>query len=560
MCGIFIYLKKLSYASKITKGQLYESFMKMKHRGPDRSSFLELSDYGVCLGFHRLAIMDTSNRGDQPFTYEDEKRQIYLLCNGEIYNFKELSKKYQIELKSGSDCEILLPLFLQIGLDAMIKELLGEFSFCICEVWKETKEVKLYVGRDQLGIRPLVVTGDSNEIVLCSELMGSPYLFSETEYFVDQFKPRNYLEVSSFDEGLCIEDKLKYVEWLNFRNIPVTIYNIEEAKKALKQSFEEGVDLMMKGDRELCCFLSGGIDSSLVSSRVSQQYKKIGKKLKTFSIGLDTGSTDEYFAKLVAEYIGSEHTHVTFTEQEFLDSVEEVIRILGSYDITTIRATCGQFLLAKWVSKNTNIKIIKGGDVSDEVSQGYVYFKKSPNSISSRSESISLLENIHFFDVKRGDRGIASNGMEARLPFGYKKFLTTVLSIDPELVRPRNGVEKWLIRETFKNENYLPQEVIKREKEAFSDAISTVKRSWYQILQEYINTKYSNEELENAKKRYNHLPPVSKESMHYRLIFEKYYGVNQSTAKILKKFWLPNSEWCGNILEPSARVLDVYNE
>lgn len=556
MCGIFIYLCKKDYKSSINKGDLYNAFMQIKNRGPDRSQFIELSDYNVCLGFHRLAIMDTSLRGDQPFTFENESKQIFVLCNGEIYNFKELCEKYGIELKSGSDCEVILHLYLLIGLDATIKELLGEFAFCICECDKVTGEVRLLAGRDILGIRPLYLTGDKNEVILCSELKASPFLFSDHEYFVDQFKPRHYLEISSLDDNLCDPNNLKYTQWFDLRGIPITIFDLEEAKAKIKEAFDNAVDSMIDGDRELCCFLSGGLDSSLVSSRVAQKYRKLEKILRTFSIGLDSGSTDEPYARMVSQHIGSDHTHVIFTEQNFLNGLEEVVSILSTFDITSIRATVPQYMLAKWVSKHTNIKIIKGGDVSDELTQGYKYFIKTPDANSSHDESIFLLENIHLFDVKRGDRGIASNGIELRLPFGHKNFITTYLSIDPKLRMVHGGVEKWLLRETFKDTNYLPEEVIKRSKEAFSDAISTQERSWYVMIQEHVESLYSDEDLKNAQKYYTYLPPISKEALHYRLLFEKYYGPHSSTARVLPFYWLP--KWCGNITEPSARVLDVY--
>ena len=557
MCGIFIYMCKKGYKSSISSFKLYDSFMKIKARGPDRSSFNNLTDYGVCLGFHRLAIMDTTTNGDQPFIFEDDNKQINVLCNGEIYNFKQLCEKYSIELKSGSDCEVILHLYCMIGLDAMIKELSGEFAFCICEIDKKTKEVKLFCGRDQLGIRHLVVSGSENEILICSELKASPFLFMEDEYYVDQFKPRHYLEVSNFDDNLF---DLKYTQWLDLRSIPITIYDVEEAKKAIRESFEEGVDMMIDGERELCCFLSGGVDSSLVSSRVAQKYKEKGKVLRTFSIGLDSGSSDQPFAEMVAKHIGSDHTHVMVSEKDFLETVDEVIRNLESYDITTVRASAGQYLLAKWVSENTDIKIILGGDVSDEENCSYTYLKFAPSTEELYHEGIRFLEDIHMYDGARCDLCVCANGIEIRLPFGYKKLLITILSIDPSFRNPKlcGGVEKWILREAFSGSGYLPEEVLWRLKEAFSDGISCIKKSWYQILQENIETLYSDEELKLAQTRFKHLPPHTKEVLHYRLIFEKYFGKHESTAKIIPYFWLP--KWCGSILEPSARVLDGYQK
>jgi len=266
------------------------------------------------------------------------------------------------------------------------------------------------------------------------------------------------------------------------------------------------------------------------------------------------GSTDERYAKLVAKHIGSNHTHITCTQDEFMNALPAVIRITETYDITTIRASTGQYLISKWIANNTDIKVLLIGDGSDELCSGYLYFHKAPNAIESHNENIRLLEDISYFDILRADRCISNNGLEARVPYLDQRFVNYYLSIDPSLRVPINNMEKWLLRESFNTTDYLPPEVLWRKKEAFSDAVSSQERSWFNIIQEYVDKKYTLDDLEYVKKRYTHNIPLSKESLYFRVIFEMYYG--KDLDHIIPYYWLP--KWCGNTNEPSARTLDFY--
>lgn len=558
MCGIFIYMKKSGFISSISNGHLYESFMKIKHRGPDKSNFIELSDYGVCLGFHRLAIMDRSVRGDQPFSCENESKLVYVLCNGEIYNFKDLCLKYNLTLNSGSDCEVILHLYNLIGLDSMIKELSGEFAFCICDINKITGEVKLFSGRDECGKREMYVTGDDNEIVLCSEMKSSPYLFSENPYFLSQFKPRHYLETSNFDSALCNPEKLKYTEWLNFNQIQTTIYDLDEAKTKIRETIIKCVEERMISEREIGCLLSGGLDSSLVASIAFDYCKKNNKILKTFSAGLTSGSTDQKFAIAVAEYKNNleHHTHVTFTEEEAVNALKETIYFIESYDITTCRASIIQYLLIKWINKNTDIHVVLVGEGPDEACSGYMMFHYAPNPNEMHLENVRLINDTHFFDALRTGKTTAASKCEVRIPYLDKKFLSLIFSIDPKLRMPTNGREKWLMREAFNGHNYLPDEVLFRPKEALSDGCSDTTKSWYEILLDYINTQITDEEYETEKNNYKYLTPISKSAYYFRKIFTEHFGHHEKTAEVVPYFWLPS--WCPGITEPSARILNVY--
>jgi asparagine synthase (glutamine-hydrolysing) len=508
-----------------------------------------------------LAINDLTVNGDQPFVFENEEKQIYVLCNGEIYDFKHLCEKYYIELKSGSDCEVILHLYMLIGLDAMIKELSGdssdissEFSFCICEINKSTKEVKLFVGRDHAGTRMMYLTGNDEEVLISSELKGSPFL--DVGYEVSQFRPRHYLEISNNDAKLFDLNSSKFTKWCDFKNIRPTIFELEEAKKIIREMLIKSVRLMTMGDRKLCCLLSGGLDSSLVAAILAEFCREHGIELYTFSIGLDSGSTDRPFAEMVARHIGSLHHHIIVTEKQCLEALEKIPYIIESIDITSNRASCLQYLVVQWISQNTDFKIVFCGDGSDELFASYKYFHNAPSSSAMHQECIRLVNDIHMYDGLRAGMCSTACGLEIRFAFLNKKLLDLVFSIDPELRMPRNGIEKWLLREAFATTNYLPREVLWRSKEAMSDGISELTRSWFEIIRDHVEVLYLDEELEEAKIKYIHMPIVSKESLHYRKIFEQYFGTAENTKKVIPYYWLP--KWCGDIKEPSARVLSVY--
>jgi asparagine synthase (glutamine-hydrolysing) len=541
MCGIFIYLKKQNYASTVSKGQLYDAFMNIKARGPDRSSFIELSNYGVYLGFHRLAIMDTSLRGDQPFTFENEQKQIYVLCNGEIYNFQELCQKYSIKLSSESDCEIILHLYNLLGLDAMIRELEGEFSFCVCEINKMSKEVKLFVGRDQAGTRMLYITGSDNEVVITSELKGSPFL--NKGYEVAQFRPRHYLEISSEDNKVFDLNSPKFTKWLDFKELTTTIWDFDEAKRLMRETLIKSVRSMTIGHRGFCCLLSGGLDSSLVAAILAEYCRENNIVLQTFSIGTET-STDRPFAEMVAKHIGSIHHHVYITDEESLATLDKIPRIIESIDITTNRATCLQYMIVDWISRNTEFKVVFCGDGSDEQNGSYKYFHNAPNPSAFHDECVRLVEDIHYFDGCRAGMAATSCGLEIRFPFLNKELLNLVFSIDPLIRMPKNRIEKFLLRDAFSETNYLPDEVLWRSKEAFSDSYSSSAKSWFEIIRDHVDTLYADKGT-----------AVSKEALHYKLLFEKSFGPK---VNVTPYYWLP--KWTtSNIIEPSARVLDCYS-
>jgi asparagine synthase (glutamine-hydrolysing) len=581
MCGIWGLLTLNSdFKSDVN---LHDSFMKIKHRGPDRSTYIDNGNYKI--GFHRLAIMDTSIQGDQPFSFSYKMvdsgtgrqvlRTIYAMCNGEIYNYKEIVNsddfkecllKTNYILKSYSDCEIILPMFLHHGIDYLTKKLNGEFAFAIFDIYEDLEISKtcynIYLGRDRFGIRPLFYTIINNDtFAFCSEMKGLINLKDNNK--IEVFRPRTWLHAT----GMKNESKLYFNAGLYYRlgNMPIIKKpELYDVFRIVRNLFTKAVEMRLDSDREIGCLLSGGLDSSLVSAIASNILKEKGKTLKTFSIGMPD-SPDCKFAQLVAEHIGSEHTNIVIPESEWLDKLDKIIEITETFDITTVRATTGQYLVSKWIADNTNIKVLLIGDGSDELTAGYLYFHKAPTPDESHIENLKLLDTIHFFDVLRADRGIASNGLEARVPFLDKDFVDLYLSIDTVLRTPQLHIyedgktakcEKWLLRKAFDSTNLLPKCVLWRKKEAFSDGVSNHSKSWYQIIQEKINSQMSDEYFDEGIKKYEgFVKPHTKEALYYHELFDKLYP---KQYHILPFYWLP--KWVGDAKDPSARTLDIYNE
>ncbi len=569
MCGIWLFLLKANAENGMDKyiSSINDNFMKTSKRGPDRSTleFLHKPN-NMAIGFHRLSIMDPSIKGDQPFKLENNNRTIWSICNGEIYNHNELAKKYNLHLSSGSDCEVIPHLYKNHGIDVLCKELIGEYAFIIIDIDMKTGKGDIYISRDRFGIRPLFYSFDNDTINFSSEIKS---IINKDN--VKVFPPRQYMHISKTvdtweDNGF----KTYYdFDFHKKNNQFLTIENtgLETIKLKIRENFLESVRSKLFSDRPLGCLLSGGLDSSLVAAIASRYLKERGQKLKTFSIGLED-STDEYYARLVSKHIDSEHTHIKFEQEDFINALREVIYATETYDITTVRASTGQYLVSKWIAKNTDIKVLLIGDGSDELTAGYMYFHKAPTYIDLHLENVRLLEDIHYYDVLRADRGIAENGLEARVPFLDHRFVDLYLSIDPKLRHPISykeynnmPLEKWLLRESFNLDNYLPTEVLFRKKEAFSDGVSSVKKSWYQIVQEYANNLYNNQYFDEEKNRIKYNTPPTKEALYFRKIWEEYFGNYENfseTSKVIPYFWLP--KWCGDIKEPSARILEVYNE
>ena len=523
MCSIMGYCSRSAAFDVFKKG-----FDKTISRGPDDSRIVDTGD--GFLGFHRLAIMGLTPSGMQPF----KLGKSYVVCNGEIYGFEklkqELSKKYAFE--SDSDCEILLPLYKEYGTE-MFAMLDAEFACIIYD-----GEAKEYIAaRDPIGIRPLYYGYDKN---------GATIFASEAKNLVEltdkimPFPPGHYYKGGQF---VCYCDIAK-VDAVCHDDLETVCRNIHDKLVA-------GVEKRLVADAKVGFLLSGGLDSSLVCAIAA---KKSKEPIKTFAIGMSEDAIDLKYAKQVAEYIGSEHKEVFMTPDEVLESLETVIQLLGTYDITTIRASMGMYLVCKAIHEQTDIRVLLTGEISDELF-GYKYTDFAPDAAAFQKESQKRIRELHMYDVLRADRCISVNSLEARVPFGDIDFVKYVMSIDSELKLNKYGKGKYLLRHAFEEGDYLPEEILWREKAAFSDAVG---HSMVDYLKEYAEGTYSDEEFESLCMKYTYARPFTKESLLYREIFERYYP---GQAEMVVDFWMPNKEWEGcDVNDPSARVLSNYGD
>lgn len=529
MCGISGYVSEFDKYSK----NVY-NLENIKHRGPDSNNNIKFKykNFNISLSFFRLAIIDIKN-GMQPFIYENENRKVYLLCNGEIYNYKKIIEEYVLNTKS--DCHVILDLYLKFGIMETLKVLDGEFAFVLLDL--NDDDFTVYFCRDRFGIRPLFYNLDENGFCFSSEFKG---LVSEKG---QQVEPRKIHKLNMFSKNIVSIDY--YTIERKYYNFDVNL----NMHSLIRGSLITSVKDRLNSERPIGCLLSGGLDSSLIAGIASKLLKEENKKLHTFSIGMDKDSPDIEYARKVANFIESIHHEVIIPVEEWIETLPNVIKQIETYDITTIRATTGQYLLAKWISKNTDIKVLLNGDGSDEICSGYIYFYNAPDAVSSHNENIRLLNEIHKYDVLRVDRGISAFGLEARVPFLAHYFVDLYISIDKSFRNPIKNIrmEKDLLRKSFINENIIPEEVLLRKKEAFSDGVSSHKKSWFEYIQEYVDTQVSDDEFEKYK---NNFP--SKEAYWYKKIFDETYP----NSGIKFEYWMP--KWCSIKNEPSARVLKEY--
>ena len=547
MCGIWLLLstEKIDLELK----DIHSYFNNIIGRGPDFSMLKKIeSKYNLFLGFHRLSINGLTALGNQPFERDTIDKKYYLVCNGEIYNYMELANKHNIKLNGKSDCEVLLPLYLKLGLKNMVDLLDGVFSIIIITINKKTNEILIESSRDRIGVRPLFYgkIGDKT-ICLSSEMKGIHDLSHE----VNVFKPGNNMNI------VVNNDKIEYKfnEYYDFVYKEKLLENREEdALSLIRIYFENAIKKRLMSDRPIGSLLSGGLDSSLVSALVSKFLRN--NKVNTFSISMP-GGTDIKYAMMVSEHIKSTHHNLELSKDEFLEAIEDTIYAIESYDITTVRASVGQYLISKYISKNTNIKVIMSGDGSDELCSGYIYNYNAPSVEALHEEASKRLKEIHLYDGLRADRATSYHGLELRVPFLDQKFVKMYMKIDGELRLPKKDrMEKYLLRKAFENEDLLPKEVLWRKKEAFSDGISSEDNSWHKLVQGYIDSKVTDEEYKSNKDKYEHCTPTSKEAYYYRKVFCDKFG--DRNCRVIPEFWLPR--WSGDIKEPSARALDVYKK
>lgn len=522
MCGILAFF--LEYDQPICSyptRKIIKAFELLSNRGPDSGS-LTIRDRFI-LGFRRLAILDQSTKAEQPFYSERSS----LLCNGEIYNHKKLEKEYSIQCESNSDCECIIHLSDQYGFENILPQLSGDYAIIL----KTNNTV--FFARDPIGVRPLFYgyTRDGD-----FALASYARILTEFCDVVTQVKP-------GWGKYDIVSGELDLYSYDHTPQLVRTI--VPKLEDKVRETLVKSVESRLMSDRPIGCLLSGGLDSSLIASILC---KLLGpSNVRTYSIGMK-GSQDLEHAQMVAKYLGTDHTEVIFTPEEGIDAIEDVIRDLESYDITTIRASVPMWLLGKYISENTKDVVLMSGEGADELFCGYLYFHYAPTSALLAKESIRLVQNLYLYDVLRADRCISSHGLELRVPFLDKEMVNLCLSLSGDLKEPNIKIEKHLLRRSF-SDGYLPEKVLWRRKDGMSDAVSGDSgKKWFEQIQDFVNTEITDEEFNREG---SGLP--SKEAYYYKNIYKRLFRRYHPEYN----YWLPKWVDCGG--DPSGRILDVFD-
>jgi asparagine synthase (glutamine-hydrolysing) len=502
--------------------------LKTQSRGPDDMRIIDTGS-GL-LGFLRLSIMGLHPQGMQPFKLGDS----FVVCNGEIYGYEKTKAELKgkgYTFKSDSDCEILLPLYKEYGAE-MFKDLDAEFALIIYD--GKTKEY--IAARDPIGIRPLFYGYDEKDVIVFA---SEPKNLMGICKKIMPFPPGHYYKNGKF---ICYRDVTDVKEYVDD--------DLKTICENIREKLVSGIKKRLVADAKVGFLLSGGLDSSLVCAVAAKESKT---PIRTFAIGMSEDAIDLKYAKQVADYIGSEHKEIIINKDIVLENLEKVIEILATYDITTIRASMGMYLICKAIHEQTDIRVLLTGEISDELF-GYKYTDFAPNAEEFQKEAKKRIKELYAYDVLRADRCISVNSLEARVPFGDLQFAEYVMSINPEKKMNIYGKGKYLLRKAFEGD-YLPYEILWREKAAFSDAVG---HSMVDYLKEYANGLYTDAQFHEKCEKYDFAKPFTKESLLYREIFEKYYP---HQAEMVPDFWMPNKSWEGcDVDDPSARVLSNYGE
>lgn len=569
MCGILCLLNELSCSQARLKCAIYEGVA----RGPEQT---ETQCFDNCaFVFHRLAINGLDVLSMQPIEIDD----ITMICNGEIFNYKELYSMLDVTPTTHSDCEVIIHLYKRFGIERTLELLDGEFAFVIHDPTGEQSVI--HYARDPFGVRPLYLChGSENVIGIASELKVLNHI-SKGNMTVEQVEPGTYRTATKNTDDVwsLSGDTTRY-----FRIPSLSLHSETQAEPhvyfdrivdSLKLAVRKRVET---SERSVACLLSGGLDSSLIAALSARYYNK----LNTYSIGME-GSEDLRNARLVADHIGSNHTEIILTEDDFFNAIPEVIKSIESFDTTTVRASVGNYLVAKYIRENSDDKVVLNGDGSDEVTGGYIYMLQAPSDLDFDTECRRLLSDIHYFDVLRSDRSVSSNGLEGRTPFLDKTFVSTYMQIPAHIRNPRSTYnkdtkywntyaesmfaahrdenirdtilsrpEKLLLRAAFQTRmpDLLPKSVLWRGKEAFSDGVSGTGKSWFEIIRDHLN------DIVIPFRKYDsvdeHMVADTKEKLYYRSIF---CGHFKACDKSIPYFWMPKFVEAS---DASARTLKHY--
>lgn len=534
MCGIF----GIASAECINNESANDMFYQIKHRGPERSKTVQFPYDGVnyFIGFHRLSITGTDTHCNQPF---DDNVYI-VVCNGEIYNYKHLVNEHDLKLSTTSDCEVILHLYKKYGIRKTVDLLDGEFAFAIFDLVKNV----VHLVRDSYGVRPLFsnIYHMKKELIFASEAKCHPSLRQCVPGYIYSVNLKHFTATSYqyHKYALTMSSPLHYT----------MIYKL----------LVDSVHKRLHANQNIGFFLSGGLDSSLVLGIAlhlinKKNDYKFAYPVQVFSIGTHD-STDikasirvvEFLKKKYGKHVIKHHI-VKYTLDEGIAVIPNVIKCLESYDQTTVRASTPMYLLSRYVSQKTNVKVLLSGEGSDELFGGYLYFLYAPYPLAFDLECKKLLSELYLYDNLRADRTVSYFGLELRVPFLDKDLTTYVLSISPEYRMPqKNQMEKYVLRKSFEHEDIIPYDILFAQKQAFSDGVGY---SWKNYIKEYANKHYSHVEC-----KYDTNSPKTSEEVMYRTIFEKYYA---DRGFLTPKMWLPNKDWIDTKGESSATALSVHN-
>lgn len=511
MCGI------LCAAGNVDIRDFRSGMNKLSARGPDATQIT--SNDCVIMGFARLAINGTDSGSMQPFSDSN----VSLMCNAEVFNHKDLEKDLGYTPKSGSDCEVLVEGYKRWMFPELCSRMDAEFAMIVHDVDSKV----LWIARDPYGVRPLYWGMTENgTYVFSSELKGLARMCMTSQ----QFTPGWFMGIDLSGNP----EMFQYSPYTSLTLGPRLIMNQDDAAGRVATLLEEAVKKrLMCQNGGVCCLLSGGLDSSLVAALAQ---KNSSLPIHTYSIGME-GSPDLEYAKKVAEHIGSIHTTVCYPKEEFLEAIPWVVADIESYDVTTVRASVGNYLIGKFIRKFSNFKVVLNGDYADEVCGGYLYMKLAPSDEEFEKECRRLVGDIHYFDSLRSDRTICAHGLEARAPFADKQFVEFYLKLARSVTSPKDKMEKYLLRKAFDGTGLLPDEVLWRSKEAFSDGVSQQGKSWHTMAAEYAQRM-----------------KFPDEATYYKTIFEDTHGSRHNNVVPYK--WMP--KWC-DATDPSARTLKIYN-
>jgi len=565
MCGICGFVgnrSSITLNDETSMGEkrkrILELSKRIRHRGPDWNGIYTDKENNILIAHERLSIVGVDH-GSQPIIDNDE----YILSvNGEIYNYKELYKtvlhnKYIPSTKS--DCEVIIHLYKEFGPDC-VKMLDGIFSFILYDKLNK----KVMVARDPIGIIPLYYGHtEDNEIMVASEMKC---LIDDCKT-IDLFPPAHYMLIETESSSAHILGFIKYFN-PKWDNPEYTMYKDQQLlEKDLRTGLTESVRKRMMADVPFGVLLSGGLDSSLIASITNRLLKSNpsvwGQKLHTFSIGLK-GAPDLINARKVADFLDTIHHEFHFTVQQGIDSLEDLIWHLETYDVTTIRASTPMFLMFRLI-KSLGIKMVLSGEGADEILGGYLYFHNAPSSKEFHNECVKRVKGLHNFDCLRANKSTMAWGVEARVPFLDKAFMEMAIPIDPELKLSKrnsgdkNKIEKYILRNAFSyddnGEPYLPDEILWRQKEQFSDGVGY---NWIDGLKEFVDSQITDEEFEESVKdsKYKNDLPKNKEELYYRRIFDSIFPDRENIVPR----WIPKTEWDGVGYDPSGRAQQVHIE